>query len=269
MLTIGELITLVDLMMSKKPEPPQIDSEHNIYSRSLFFMIMCTYGWEILKLFPKLPSQQPEIPKQPSPKKTTNPYLDPEQTHPKYALFMIALMEGIDKHMNLLPYLLRYPAHFNNVKEVRIQYYWDGFSNVTPIIREYRLQLQNGMLVGEGRFSIRILKIKNSSDVSIPQEVVKSFLGVLKTIKIEDKPCRSGIIMTDNYPYVSITLFTETGHTKIASTSQFEGYVPWCAILQGHQYKVDSDIPAQALNILKPYLKRDILDTMIDEFKYS
>ena len=43
--------------------------------------------------------------------------------------------------------------------------------------------------------------------------------------------------------------------------------MPWGAVIQGQEYVIESDIPMQALNILEPYLKRHILEMMIDEYK--
>ena len=240
--------------MSKITENPQVEFEQDAFEFRIFLIVyFITQGIIIYKPDARVS------------KKLHNPHLDSNKLHPKYLLLMIVSLLGIRKHMNFLPYLLLPPIDLNDVVEVRIQYNLHGYFESTPHNAEYRLQYKDDILVGEGRFSATYLKIRKSTDISIPAEIVESFLRILETIRIQDKPCRSGRIMTDNYPYASISLLTDTGQTKIASTSQFKGYIPWCAIIHGYQYKVNSDIPMQALEILEPYLKRHILDKMTDE----
>ncbi|GEM_PF-4251715 len=208
------------------------------------------------------------ISKEPELTKPCNPHLDPNKVHPQYALLLIVAVEGIQKHINLLSYLLLPPFFslpsytlLDEVKEVRIQNNWKGYNETAPHRAEYRLKLINGELVGEARFSITYKKFTSTvKDITIPSYVVQAFFETIMQAKFENKPCYWIRFMTDHYPYQSVSILTETSFTTIASSSQ--DVYPWCLITQGQKYLINSDIPYRALQHLLQHLESQRTDSI-------
>lgn len=51
----------------------------------------------------------------------------------------------------------------------------------------------------------------------------------------------------------------------IHSESQGDDHVPWAANIGNDVYVIDSELPARALMALKPYLKSDTLERLVNK----
>ena len=71
---------------------------------------------------------------------------------------------------------------------------------------------------------------------------------------------------TDDYPEISIRLVYGKAQTiEFYTTSQGDENIPWEVTYNGKSYVVNSGEPAQALEIIKPYLAQDILEKLVKE----
>lgn len=174
-------------------------------------------------------------------------------THPRFALLLILAVDGIHKHMNLLPYILSPILHLHDIKEIRFE---DSFSVHVRTIAEYRFFFQNGSINVEGRFSVGwIYNYRKSVNITLPESVVDTVIDKLSKVQLINDACKSGVFHTGGYPYYSIRIFTPTGYTAFVSDSQFIHRYPWCVITQGKQYRNQSYLPNEAFELIQSYVK--------------
>ncbi len=74
------------------------------------------------------------------------------------------------------------------------------------------------------------------------------------------------ILVTDDYPEITIrVLYGQAETIEFYTASQGEEHIPWRVTYNGSSYIVNSGVPMQALEILKPYLAQDLLDNLREE----
>lgn len=171
------------------------------------------------------------------------------------------------------PRLLTPKVNLSSVASVTIADRWSGLSPVAPIVANYSLTMQDGMLVGVGDFSITgdfpVTSTGNttdSTDVQIPSDSVTIFLDALEQVELirgDYIPFRDH---TDDYPSIAMTFQTDHGKIVIYTSSQGENHVPWAATIRGETYVINSRIPMDAVNSISDYLHKDILNSMIDDY---
>jgi len=166
-----------------------------------------------------------------------------------------------------LPNIMRPSITLSNVQTLQIKNHWMGLSQYAPIQADYDLILSEGSLTGEAIFSLANGSVTQTTSIEIPAEKVQAFITMLETARLETGPYEPYQVWTDDYPYISFLLETDQGEIEIFTSSQGESHTPWGAQIGDIEYVIPSDIPMQALQILEPYLKGDILDTMISEFR--
>ena len=154
-----------------------------------------------------------------------------------------------------------------NVQSLHIHDKWAGLSQYSPIIADYTLTMADGSLDGEAYFSIANDAVTQQTPITIPTETVDAFIKMLETAQLEQGPYEPRWEWTDDYPYISMVFQTEHGKIEIFTRSQGESHTPWGAEIDGVEYVIASDIPMQALILLESYLQRDILDTMVNDYR--
>ena len=185
----------------------------------------------------------------------------------KILLFIVVFGFGIGLLVSILPYLLSPTITFSDVQTLKIQDHWMGLSPTAPMMADYELSMTDETLSGEASFSIAYDTIKQSSDITIPAETLDAFIKMLETVKLKQGVYEPFWEWTDDYPYISMLFQTDQGEIEIFTSSQGNSHTPWAANIDGVEYVIESDIPMQALALLEPYLKRDILDTMVSEYR--
>jgi hypothetical protein len=146
---------------------------------------------------------------------------------------------------------------------VEIQNDWNGYSDITPILRHYKLRRQQQQLVGNahiaiGGYGAAGIRQQATTKTTIPAPVTVNFLATLAKTPIKlgvYKPRRD---RSDDYPRIKITVRSKQQQTIFSSESQGGGAVPWRVTVGGGKnamvYISNSDTPDRALKLLNPYL---------------
>lgn len=163
-------------------------------------------------------------------------------------------------------------------KSIEIYNDWNGYSDITPVLRHYKLQLKQQQFSGNayiavGGYGIVSVRQQQTTRVKLPAAMSTKFLKTLAQTPLrigEYKPLLSRI---DDYPSITIQIQDDRQHTIFSSQSQGVGYAPWrITIIQGQQqqsYISNSTIPAQALNLLKPYIDTSGIDRLIQRRRHQ
>jgi hypothetical protein len=155
---------------------------------------------------------------------------------------------------------------------VEIQNDWNGYSDITPILRHYRLQLQNGELVGNshiavGGYGAAGIKQQVTTKVKIPAVVTAQFLELLAKTPLETGIYAPKIARADDYPRIGIVIKSAQQQAIFSSESQGANNVPWKVVVGNvdprKNYITNSTRPAQALQLLDPYLNNSGIDAII------
>lgn len=98
----------------------------------------------------------------------------------------------------------------------------------------------------------------------IPASEVETFLAQLAEAPILVRNYVPRVVRSNDYP--SITVEIRTGRERIVffTRSQGIGHAPWAVESNGEVYVVPDDTPARALQVLDPYLGRDLGSRAVD-----
>jgi hypothetical protein len=156
---------------------------------------------------------------------------------------------------------------------VEIKNDWNGYSDITPILRHYKLQLQNGELVGNSHIAVggyggAGIHQQVTTKVKIPAVVTAQFLELLAKTPIQTGIYKPKIVRVDDYPQIGIVIKTAQQQQAIfSSASQGEYNTPWKVMVgkvdPRNNYITTSNFPAQALKLLDPYLNNPGIDRII------
>jgi|GEM_PF-5842584 len=203
----------------------------------------------------------PEKPKN----KQKNDHSSPLRAKILIGLLSLIILLGVFT-AQILPRLMLPSIHLSDVESVQIEDQWMGLSQFAPIVADYTLDMTDTGLVGDASFSIANYAVTQSTTITIPAETVQAFITMLETASLEQGPYEPFWEWTDDYPYISMLFETDHGEIEIFTSSQGESHTPWGARIDDVEYVISSDIPMQALVLIEPYLQRDILDTMVNEY---
>lgn len=183
-----------------------------------------------------------------------------------FIIIGIILLIGIIVAINPPSFTPR--LYFVAVKTITIRDYWVGYSPVAPIEANYQLSLEGSVLNGTAQFAVGSFSANRPSqqdtvNISIPADITLAFLGKLKESVLVEGVYPPRVERTDDYPSISITIETRREAIEIFTESQGREHIPWGVRMRENTYVVDSAIPAQALAILDPYLRQDVLREMI------
>jgi hypothetical protein len=149
---------------------------------------------------------------------------------------------------------------------------WNGYSDITPILRHYKLRLEHQQLVGNahiavGGYGAGGIHQQATTRVKIPVATTAQFLATLAKTPIKAGIYKPSIDRTDDYPHVKIQVKVKQQQIIFSSDSQGVSHVPWkVTIRRGDRttdYISNSPIPAQALKTLSPYLDNPSIDQII------
>ena len=157
---------------------------------------------------------------------------------------------------------------------VEIRNDWNGYSDITPIIRHYKLRLVSKDLVGNshialGGYGAGGIHQQRTTKVKIPAAVATKFLTILAKTPLQTGVYKPLISRKDDYPSIEIKLKTNKKQVVFSSKSQGVDRIPWkIAITENNatkEYITNSPIPAQAFRMLNPILDRSGVDGMIQQ----
>jgi hypothetical protein len=155
---------------------------------------------------------------------------------------------------------------------VEIQNDWNGYSDITPILRHYKLWVKNKELVGNahiavGGYGAAGIHQQATTKVKIPAAVTAQFLATLAKTPIKSGSYKPLINRTDDYPSVTIQVKVKQQLMIFSSQSQGASRVPWKVRIRSGKTNTDyisnADFPTQALKLLSPYLDNSGIDGII------
>ena len=165
-------------------------------------------------------------------------------------------------------------AAVTRAETVEIYNDWNGYSDITPILRHSKLRVDRQKLVGNshiavGGYGAAGIHQQQTTKVQIPVAVTAQFLATLAKTPLQVGTYKPRFDLSDNYPSIQIQVTVNRQQITFSSQSQADNYVPWKVTLR-HQdrdrtteYISNSAFPAQALKLLSPYLDRSGIDGII------
>jgi hypothetical protein len=157
---------------------------------------------------------------------------------------------------------------------VEIHNDWNGYSDITPILRHYKLRLVNKDLVGNthiavGGYGAGGIHQQRTTKVRVPAVVVTKFLTTLAETPLQAGIYKPLITRKDDYPSIEIQLKIDKKQVIFSSKSQGVDRIPWkIAIVENNtakEYISNSPIPAQAFRLLNSSLDRSGVDGIIQQ----
>gem|GEM_PF-2445635 len=155
---------------------------------------------------------------------------------------------------------------------VKIQNDWNGYSDITPISRHYKLRREQQKFVGNadvavGGYGAAGIHQQQTTKIAIPAVVGNKFLTALSKTPLRVGNYQPKLDRPDDYPSIRIQIQSDRQQVTFSSQSQANNYIPWkIAISQNNrtqEYISNSPLPAQALQILNPYLDVAGIDRII------
>jgi uncharacterized protein YcfL len=155
---------------------------------------------------------------------------------------------------------------------VEIQNDWNGYSDITPILRHSKLRLEQQKLVGNayiavGGYGAGGIHQQQTTKVKISAAVTTKFLATLSKTPLETGTYKPQIDRTDDYPSVKIQIKIDKQEITLRSESQGVDRIPWKVTVKENnttkEYITNSPFPAQALRILSPTLDRPGIEQII------
>jgi hypothetical protein len=156
---------------------------------------------------------------------------------------------------------------------IEIKNDWNGYSDITPILRHYRLKpnaqqlLTGNAHIAVGGYGASGVRQQVTKKVAIPPHVVQNFFVTLNRTPISVGIYKPIAIRKDDYPAVSIKITVDRQIVTFSSTSQGVGRKPWQVKIASNgsvkEYISNTDTPDLALKLLSPYLDREGIDRII------
>ncbi len=160
---------------------------------------------------------------------------------------------------------------FSESYSITITDNWSGYLPAAPMNSFYTMRSSDNRYEGEALFSVGGYFVplqKETAPISVPKDVVQAFLQKLSQAQPENGKYEPTIIL-DNYPEIIIRLTfgkEESAKTiEFYTTSPGDEHVPWKVTYESTSYIINSGVPMQALEILKPYLAQDVLENLIKQ----
>ncbi len=155
---------------------------------------------------------------------------------------------------------------------VEIRNDWNGYSDITPILRRHKLKLAGQEFVGNayiavGGYGAAGIHQQQTTRVKIPAAVTTKFLATLSKTPLQSGVYKPLIDRTDDYPSIEIKVKIKQQQVIFSSQSQGQNHLPWKVTVRQEnitkEYISNSAFPAQAIQVLAPYLDRPSLDQII------
>jgi hypothetical protein len=155
---------------------------------------------------------------------------------------------------------------------VEIQNDWNGYSDITPVLRHYKLKVDQQQLVGNayiavGGYGAMGIRQQRTTKVKIPAPIVSKFLTLLSTTPLQSGTYKPKMIKNDDYPTIEIKIKVDCKQITFSSKSQGINRIPWKVTIAENNttkdYISNSAIPAQAFRLIHPILDRSGIDHII------
>jgi hypothetical protein len=169
------------------------------------------------------------------------------------------------------PVTITQPQQLHTATLVQIKNDWNGYSDITPIVRHYKLKPTGGGLAGNGHFAVGgygayNIRQQYTKRITIPAPIAQQFFRQLGETKMQQsthyQPIKN---RSDDYPAITIQIVTPRQEVTFFSSSQGKNYVPWQIKTKQATYISNSATPAAALAILKPYIDHPGLEQVINK----
>jgi hypothetical protein len=157
--------------------------------------------------------------------------------------------------------------------QVEIANDWNGYSDITPVLRHSKLRLESKQLVGNayiaiGGYGAAGIHQQTTKKVKIPVATTTKFLATLAKTPLQTGAYQPKIQWVDDYPSIKIQIKTNDQQVIFSSRSQGRDHIPWqITIIQANkttEYISNSAFPAQALHVLAPYIDRPGIEPIIE-----
>lgn len=161
----------------------------------------------------------------------------------------------------------------NQAQTVEIHNDWNGYSDITPVLRRYRLRRQNRELVGNAHFAIggygaANIRQQRTQRVKIPATNTQKFLAALAKTPIKVGKYKPLIKHSDDYPSILIRLQIDKQEVIFSSQSQGKDRIPWKVAISSpnrtNEYVTNSPLPAQALRSLDRYINNLAIEQIVE-----
>jgi hypothetical protein len=155
---------------------------------------------------------------------------------------------------------------------VEIQNDWNGYSDITPVLRHYKLKLDQQQLVGNayiavGGYGAMGIRQQRTTKVKVPAAIVSKFLTTLSTTPLQVGAYNPKILKNDDYPTIEIKIKSDKKQITFSSKSQGVDRIPWKVTISENnttkEYISNSAIPAQAFRLINSTLDRSGVDQII------
>ena len=159
----------------------------------------------------------------------------------------------------------RAASHFEP-RTVFIRDYWMGLEPQGPIDFTWRLERQGEThaFAGTGTLARAHRRTSVPLPVAVPDTAMLAFLRGLAAAPRTPGEYTPSIQHTDDYPELTILLYSAAGMTEFFSASQGDDHVPWSVHVDGGRYVSNSPAPARALKHLLPFLRRAELERRLE-----
>jgi hypothetical protein len=162
-----------------------------------------------------------------------------------------------------------------NASVVEIENDWNGYSDITPIVRHYRFKVDDTGLAGEGHFAIGgyggyNIRQQYSKKILIPAPLTQQFLTKLAEAPlVTTRKYKPRFVRRDDFPRVTIRIKAPDREVVFFSRSQGEQNAPWQVRVKKNKvieyYVSDSPIPGLAMDLLRPQIDHPGLDAAINK----
>ncbi len=163
----------------------------------------------------------------------------------------------------------------SNATSVEIDNDWNGYSDITPIVRQYRFKLENTALAGNGHFAIGgyggyNIHQQYSKKIVVPAALTQQFLDKLATAPlVASKKYKPKFVRRDDFPRVMIKVKAPDREVVFSSRSQGEKNSPWQVRVKKNKvtehYVSDSMVPGLAIDLLRPQIDHPGLEEAISK----
>jgi hypothetical protein len=157
---------------------------------------------------------------------------------------------------------------------------WNGYSDITPILRHYKLRRERQELIGNshiavGGYGAAGVHQQQTKKVKIPAAQTAKFLAILAKTPLQVGSYKPHMERSDDYPSVQIQVTIDRQQVIFSSQSQSIDRSPWKVTIlvpRGYangqnntttEYISNSALPTQALQVLSPYLDLPGIDQII------
>jgi hypothetical protein len=187
------------------------------------------------------------------------------------ATFTLHILQRVDDDGNLLAYepasaVEVPPIDSSAILAITIADSWTGLSPLAPIEAYFRLEPTTVCFSGTAEFSVAGYTdaITRSVPISVPLAVIDELLALLESTPLEVGKYKRLFNHTDDFPAITIAVEGRAGDLAFSSESQGSSHIPWRVVVGQDQYVTYADTAAQALDLLDPYLAREVQEALFD-----